>query len=124
MRKAAKLGLIERKVLSEPNNFGVRTIARPAIAALLILTWLFVGALSVSPALHQKFHQQAASSDHLCAVTLLEHGKVAAAGSSAVLVVAISLGFFFKSIPQQAKLPSLDLQLSFGRAPPCFFSPR
>ena len=47
-----------------------------ALAAGALLLFLFLAALSVSPALHHAFHKDSDHRDHACAVTIFAHGQV------------------------------------------------
>jgi len=114
--------LIIDRVQPQQKNSGIRRIAKSAIAGLLILSWLFVAALSISPSLHQYFHHDAGNADHSCAVTLFAHGKLTAAGAAPVLAVFVSLLMFCVPLAKWVDFSSIDLRLSFGRAPPVLFS--
>jgi len=113
--------LIILQLQPDQNNLGIRRVAKPALAGLLMVLWLFVTTLAVSPAVHQYFHHGAADAGHSCAVTLLAHGKFLAASAPTTLVVFISLLLFCVPLTRVAEFSSFDLRLGFGRAPPHFF---
>ena len=92
------------------------------MAALMMSLWLFVIALAASPSLHQYFHRDASNAEHSCAITLFAHGKLLAAGAAPVLAVFVSLLMFCVPLAKLVELSSIDLRLSFGRAPPVLFS--
>ena len=102
----------------ERKSFSLRRVAKPALAGLLAVAWLFLVTLSVSPSLHEHFHHDAANGHHNCAVTLLQQSKLLAAGA-APLTVVLAAPFLF-SIPliPSAEFTSADLRLAPGRAPP------
>jgi hypothetical protein len=108
-------------VQPQPKTLGVRSIAKPAIAGLLMLSWLFVATLSVSPSLHQYFHHDAGSAEHSCAATLFAHGKITTADVPPVLAIFALLFLFCIPLLTSAKFSSPDFRLGFGRAPPQFF---
>jgi len=113
--------LITARVQPEQKNADIRRVARPALAGLLMASWLFVTTLAVSPALHQYFHHGAADAGHSCAVTLLAQGKFLAASAPPALAVFVSLLLFCVPLTRVEEFSSFDLRLGFGRAPPRFF---
>ena len=113
--------LITVRVQPEQKTLGIRRVAKPALAGLLMALWLFITTVAVSPALHQFFHHDAADAGHSCAVTLLAHGNVLAAAASTELAVIVSLLLFCVPFARVAEFSSVDLRLGFGRAPPRFF---
>ena len=102
----------------DQKTLGIRRVAKPALAGLLMMSWLFVNTLAVSPALHQCFHHGAADAGHSCAVTLLAQGNVLAAAGSMALAVLVSLLLFCVPLARAADFSSFDLRLGFGRGPP------
>jgi hypothetical protein len=105
-------------------NWGVRRIAKPAIAGLLLAFWLFTTAMAASPALHQYFHHDAGSADHSCAVILFTHGQLLTADTAPLVAVFVLLLLFCVPLVRLAEFSAVDLRLGFGRAPPHFFSLR
>ena len=113
--------LIIARVQPEQKNADIRRVARPALAGLLMVSWLFVTTLAVSPALHQYFHHGAADAGHSCVVTLVAHGHLLAASASTTFAVLVSMLLFCVPLARVAEFASVDLRLGFGRAPPRFF---
>lgn len=113
--------LIIVRLQPDQKNLGIRRIANSALAGLLMVSWLFVTTLAVSPAVHQYFHHAAADAGHSCAVTLLTHGKFLAASAPPALAVFVSLLLFCVPLTRVEEFSSFDLRLGFGRAPPRFF---
>ena len=60
-----------------------RLLAAGGVALVLLLT-----VLAASPELHARLHGNASDADHECAITLYQHGVVAAAVEAALVTVA------------------------------------
>ena len=71
------------------------------IAGGLLPAFLFALALAASPQLHARFHADAGSPDHECAVTLIATGKYEQADAPP-LVVAPEPAVVFEKIPALA----------------------
>jgi hypothetical protein len=90
------------------------------IAGGLLAAFLFTLALAASPQLHARFHPDAGSSNHECAVTLITSGKCEQADASPVFVAPQS-AVVFEKIPALAPVwvaaPFLGARI-FEHAPP------
>ena len=97
-----------------------REQVRAAVAGSLLGALLFALCLSASPSLHARFHPDAASSSHECAVTLIASGKYEEA-TSPPLFIAFQPASHFESIPALAPVwvaaPFLGASV-FEHAPP------
>ncbi|MGH8094788.1 MAG: hypothetical protein ACREIF_15170 [Chthoniobacterales bacterium] len=74
---------------------------RVVVASSLLSAFLFALALAASPQLHARFHADAGSPDHECAVTLIATGKYEQA-SAPLVVVAPQPAIVFEKIPALA----------------------
>jgi hypothetical protein len=90
---------------------------RQRASALLLGLFLFLQALSISPALHALVHSDAAEAGHECAVTLFTHGQINAS-ATAVPIVCTATRVIFCQSPPQAIFVSADVRLLPGRGPP------
>jgi hypothetical protein len=90
------------------------------IAGGLLTAFLFTLALAASPQLHARFHADAGSPNHECAVTLIASGKYEQADASPVFV-APQPAVAFEKIPALAPVwvaaPFLGASI-FEHAPP------
>ena len=86
---------------------------RSAIQIGLVFGFIFSVALSVSPALHERFHRDAKQAHHECAVTVLASGSVHHAATPNVVAPPVSVSEF-------ARLSALTSVW----VPPVFFSSR
>ena len=78
---------------------------------------LLLDVLAASPELHERIHQDRASSSHECAVTLFAHGQV---DSAAVDISAATPPASIETAPQivvSVFAPAIE-NLPAGRAPP------
>jgi hypothetical protein len=107
-----------RKIAASMNR---RERLRALIASGLLLAILFALALAASPQLHARFHADAGSPNHECAVTLIASGKAEQADAPPVLVVAPPPAVVFEKIPALAPVwvatPFLGACI-FEHAPP------
>ena len=111
-------GVIHRHLKAVQPLISVRAVTGKGVASFLFLAvFLWLQALSASPDLHASFHADAPHADHHCAVTLLSHGQIDAAGDQVpVILPALVTVEIFQSQPL---LPcSVDYRLLPGRAPP------
>jgi hypothetical protein len=108
----------------EHKIFGVRWIARSAIAGLLLASFFLTAAMVACPELHEYFHHDAKDTHHQCAATLFTHGQMMTSDTALVLAVLVLLLLFCIPPSKLAEFSSVDLRLGFGRAPPHFFSLR
>jgi hypothetical protein len=90
---------------------------RQGASALLLGLFLFLQALSISPALHALVHSDAAEPGHECAVTLFTHGQVNAS-TTTVPVVCTAARIVFCQAPPRVIFVSADVRLLPGRGPP------
>ena len=90
----------------------------PALAALLALLLLAAAILSVSQALHQCLHGEAAASGHVCLVCSLAKGQVGALPVALVCSVCVSPCLWYFCLVHTLPLPGFDYRLSPSRAPP------
>ncbi len=93
---------------------------RAVVASSLLSAFLFALALAASPQLHARFHADAGSPNHECAVTLVATGKYEQADAPPVLVVP-QPAIVFEKIPALAPVwvaaPFLGACI-FEHAPP------
>ena len=93
---------------------------RAVVASSLLSTFLFALALAASPQLHARFHADAGSPNHECAVTLIATGKYEQSDAPPVLVVP-EPAVVFEKIPALAPVwvaaPFLGACI-FEHAPP------
>ena len=106
------------KLQPERKSFSLRQVAKSALAGLLVLSWLFMASLAVSPSLHEHFHHDATNDHHVCAVTLLNHGKLLTGGTVLLLVTFAALFLFYVPLLHSAEFSVADFRLAPGRAPP------
>ena len=101
---------------------GSRWVAKPALSGFLALLLLICGILSVSRALHQLLHDDAAGSHHLCLACSFAKGQISAADVAlvAALLVLHPLASFRPAI--LPPVPAFDYRLSPSRAPPALIS--
>lgn len=93
---------------------------RAIIAGSLLGAFVFALALAASPQLHARFHADAGSSNHECAVTLIAAGKYAQADAPPV-IIAPQPAVLFEKIPSLAPVwvPARFLgSCIFEHAPP------
>ena len=102
----------------EPRLSGLRRVAKPALSGLLALLLLISGTLSVSQALHQLLHNDAAGSHHVCLVCLFAKEQVSAADVAVVATLLVLLPLFSQRAGNPSPLPAFDYRLSPSRAPP------
>lgn len=93
---------------------------RALVTSGLLAAFLFMLALAASPQLHARFHADAGSPNHECAVTLIASGKYEQADASPVFV-APQPAVAFEKIPALAPVwvaaPFLGARI-FEHAPP------
>ena len=93
---------------------------RAIIASGLLSPFLFALALAASPQLHARFHADAGSPGHECAVTLIATGKYEQADAPPIMV-APEPAVVFEKIPALAPIwvaaPFLGARI-FEHAPP------
>ena len=102
----------------EPRLSGLRRVAKPVLTGLLAGLLLVCGALSVSNALHQSLHNDAAGSHHLCLVCLFAKGQVSAADVALVAALLVLCPLLSFRAGNPSPLPAFDYRLSPSRAPP------
>jgi hypothetical protein len=102
----------------EPRLSGLKRVAKPALTGLLALLLLVAGVLSVSHALHQLLHNDAAGSHHLCLACSFAKGQISAADIA--LVAALLVLRPLAGLPPVilSPVPASDYRLSPSRAPP------
>ncbi len=93
---------------------------RVIVASGLLSAFLFALGLAASPRLHARFHADAGSPDHECAVTLIATGKYEQADAPPILA-APQPAIVFEKIPALAPVwvaaPFLGARI-FEHAPP------
>ena len=97
---------------------GLSRAARPALAGLLALLLLGSGTLSVSYALHQSLHNNAAGGSHFCLVCLFAKGQVSAAEVAFVAALLVLCPLSGIRAAKPSPWPGFDYRLSPSRAPP------
>jgi len=92
------------------------------LSALLMAMVLLLDVLAASPELHERIHQDRASSSHECAVTLFAHGQVDSACVEVSLIQP--LAWVERVVPVEifSFSPAIE-HLPAGRAPPVFILP-
>ncbi len=112
-----------RAIQSRPNMIiamSRREKVRAIVASGLLATLLFALGLAASPQLHARFHPDAGSSNHECAVTLITSGKYEQADAPP-LFCAPQPAVVFEKIPALAPVwvaaPFLGARI-FEHAPP------
>ncbi|HEY2714474.1 MAG TPA: hypothetical protein VGI60_18330 [Chthoniobacterales bacterium] len=96
------------------------TKIRAFVYCALLFGFLFAIGLSASPELHARFHSDANSPNHECAVTLIATGKCKQAEAPSVLFVSQSALCFEKTAalsPIWVTAPFLEARI-FEHAPP------
>ena len=95
-------------------------LVQRAVCGALLGAFVFALALSASPQLHERFHPDAAKSQHECVVTLLHSGQFHhAVAPPAVVVAAPAPQFYCATIPPRVWIDSLFLSARiFEHAPP------
>ena len=84
----------------------------------MLILWLCLCALSVSPELHQRLHHDFSNLNHECLLTLLTKGQLLI-GQSAVIEVSIPLLDIDCSISiESSPFLTADYRQSPSRAPP------
>jgi hypothetical protein len=102
----------------EPRLSGLRRVAKPALSGLLALLLLICGVISVSRALHQLLHNDAAGSHHLCLACSFAKGQVSTADVTLVSGPVIFFCLCGIRAIKPSPLPGFDYRLSPSRAPP------
>jgi hypothetical protein len=102
----------------EPRLSGLRRVAKPALSGLLALLLLICGVISVSRALHQLLHNDAAGSHHLCLACSFAEGQISTADVALVAALLVLRLLSCLRAANPAPLPSFDYRLSPSRAPP------
>jgi len=87
--------------------------------AVMLLVWLGVCALEVSPELHHFLHRDAQSPAHNCLITQLQQHSIASGVASAVAPMAPVSWSPLVAHGQFQPFASFDYRLSPSRAPPC-----
>ncbi len=95
-----------------------RNRSRLAAVGTMLLLWLGLYALEVSPDLHRFLHQDAQNSAHNCLVTQLRHHSVLSGFAPSLLPAAPVTWSFVQPHPTFVLFSSVDLRLSPSRAPP------
>jgi hypothetical protein len=88
----------------------------------MLVLWLGLSALALSPLLHRWLHRDFTGVQHECVVTLLTKGHLLAGGSNAVTVASPVPNFRDPLPDDSCRDPSADYRLSPSRAPPFFVS--
>jgi hypothetical protein len=104
-----------RKMLKQGSNWS------RALAAVLLLLFLSLSALSASPALHEKLHSDARNPDHHCAITLLTHGHVDVPFCDNPICLALNPGSYAPSFDLSVCGDAIEF-LPPGRGPPAVFA--
>ena len=100
------------------NSF-VRQVAKPVLAGLLALSFLFLTTLAASPSLHHSIHPDASSPTHSCVIGLLAKGHLHSAPAVLTAPHGQSLFGGVLLLQESAAVPSADYRFSSSRAPPC-----
>ena len=97
----------------QPRNGG-----RFAAVFVMLLLWLGLWALEVSPDLHHFLHKDAQDPNHECLITQLQHHSVIAGFVPVAVPTVPADGKALVSPCKFHPFVSLDYRLSPGRAPP------
>jgi hypothetical protein len=104
-------------------RLGFGRTEKAVAASFAIALVLTLGALAVSPSLHQRVHTDRARPDHFCLICAFAGGQVSATDTTSVLAVA-SIFFVYGVFFRETRLVSLlDFYFSPNRAPPRFYLP-
>src|SRR3954449_6143786 len=108
-------------MLSAKTFLSTRTSqGRGSWSVLFLALFLFLQTLALAPFLHQHWHADARQSDHHCAVTILEEGKLQFSPVTLFTVLPATV-VVQTGLPVAPVLLSEKYQLLPGRAPPVFF---
>jgi hypothetical protein len=110
--------LTPKELQQDRKSSGLRIVAKPALASLLVWAILWLSTLAVSVE-HSTFHQSdEASGGHACGICLFAHGQVIGAdpAPASTCNVAKWVGFL---APAEVRAPAaFDYRLAPSRAPP------
>jgi len=106
----------------ERTFFGLWSVAKSALAGLLVVVLLFAAILAANPFHRQLFHGGTAADSHLCIVCLFASGQVNSADVAPLLAVLVSCFLGLTVLVETVVLSGIDLRLSPSRAPPSVFS--
>jgi hypothetical protein len=96
----------------------LRVGGRITTIAVLLLAWLGVCALEVSPELHHFLHKDAKSPAHTCIITQLQQHSIDTGAAAAVAPVPPAIWNLLVTQEQSHPCASFDYRLSPSRAPP------
>ncbi len=96
--------------------------ARGLAAAVMLCLWLALGLASSSPQIHHRLHADSHQTSHECVVTLLSKGLFAGPESASVNLVAPLSSEWMPAALSLVHVPSSDVRLAPGRAPPAGFA--
>ena len=91
---------------------------RAGAAGLMIFLGVAAVVASLSPALHQFFHQDSQNGHHECLVTQLSKSQVSGAGSPGQGLICSPLGLLLVSAEASTQVSASDYALRPGRGPP------
>ncbi|MGB9602894.1 MAG: hypothetical protein ACPMAG_08900 [Limisphaerales bacterium] len=87
------------------------------VATFLSIFYAVLSIISHNPHIHKWIHYNADSSDHICAITLLNHGSVEACNNDVLIATDFILGERTQSVNEFFKILNPNLHPS-KRAPP------
>jgi hypothetical protein len=97
---------------------GFRRLAKPALAGLLAVILLILGAISVSHALHEFLHHDASDGSHFCLLCSIAKGQVSTAALASTPAPPVLARFCALLTADVSTAASFDYRLSPSRAPP------
>jgi hypothetical protein len=97
---------------------GFGQTAQAVTTTFAILLVLFLGAVAVSPSLHQRLHADNDRPDHFCVVSAFAGGQLRWTESNLVVAIAHVFLVFSFSLHETPLASCLDFYSSPNRAPP------
>jgi len=95
---------------------------RAGAAGLMIFLWVAAVMVSLSPTLHQFFHQDSQNGHHECLVTQLSKSQVSSGVSPGQGLMCSPLGLLLVSAEASTKVSASDYAVRPGRGPPSSIS--
>jgi hypothetical protein len=102
----------------ERRLYGLWSVAKPALAGLLVVLLLLPAILAASPSHKKSSHAGSSDDKHLCIVCLFARGQVDLTDVAPLRAVLVSDGLGFVVLVEAAVLTEIDLRLSPDRGPP------
>ncbi len=104
----------------ETTTPGPGKVAKATLAGMLVVLMLWLSTFAATSAFHQSLHADTDTGGHHCVICVFAHGQVDTASVGGFTALFIAFGVGLVPLARQVTLPSIDLRLAPGRAPPRF----